>query len=107
MLLFKPHHVPLILNDTKTETRRIWGRRRAVPGRVHKAKVKMLSKKVFARLLILDVFPQRLGDMTEADAQAEGGYTLARYRVEFYRINGVWDPDLVVSVVKFKRVGAR
>lgn len=103
MLLFKPHHVQPILSDLKVETRRIWKKRRAKPDSFHKAKTHMLSKKFFAMLYIKEVFQQRLGDMTEADAKAEGGYTLESYREEFARINGFWDDDLVVFVVRFKR----
>ncbi len=104
-MLFKPEHVEPILCGEKTQTRRAWKKRRAKVGAVHKAKLKMISRDYFALLRIEGVRQERLGDISEADAKAEGGYTIESYREEWRRINkGVWDPDLLVYVVGFAKV---
>ena len=84
MLLFKPFHVKLIQDGIKTQTRRIWKKLRCKPRSVHKAKTVMLSKEYFAELFIIDVHKERLLDISDNDAWAEGGYT----RDEFLK---VWD----------------
>ena len=104
MLLFKPEHVTPILTSRKTQTRRIWKKPRAKVGSVHLAKTKMLSKEYFAKLKILDVKQELLGDITEADAQAEGGYTVDTFRKVWISINGSWEPETMVYVVTFERV---
>ena len=104
MLLFKPEHVETILTDKKTQTRRIWKKPRAKVGSVHLAKTKMLSKEYFAKLRILDVRQERLGDITEADAQAEGGYSVDTFQQVWVSINGSWDGDMMVYVVTFERL---
>lgn len=104
MLLFKPEHVEPILTSRKTQTRRIWKKPRAKVGSVHLVKTEMLSKVYFAKLKILDVKQERLGDITEADAQAEGGYTVDTFRQVWILINGSWKPDMMVYVVKFEKV---
>ena len=70
MLLFKPEHALLILSGTKTQTRRIWKKPRAKVGSIHLAKLKMLSTDFFAKLEILDVHLERLGDISEEEALA-------------------------------------
>ncbi len=91
MLLFKPEHVPLILNGTKTQTRRIWKRKRCNVGAVHLAKTMMLSKDYFAKLKILRVWEERLGDISQADAIAEGYQDGNDYLNAFFTINKIGD----------------
>lgn len=102
MLLFKPYHVVPILNGSKVATRRVWKRRRVCEQSFQKAKLKMMSKEFFALLYVHEVFQQPLGEMTEFDAQEEGGYTLAQFKTIWEEINGPWDDSLVVWVVKFE-----
>lgn len=91
MLLFKPEHVPLILNGTKTQTRRIWKRKRCNVGSVHLAKTEMLSKEYFAKLTILRVWQEKLGDISETDAIAEGYKNRDDYLNAFFKINKIND----------------
>ena len=107
MILFKPEHVGLILRGEKTQTRRIWKRQRVKIGSVQKAKLKMLSTEYFALLKITGVRQERLGDISEADAGAEGRYTLESYRQKWIEINGSWNPDQRVYVVDFRLEGRR
>jgi hypothetical protein len=106
MLLFKPEHVPLILNGTKTQTRRIWKRKRCNVGAVHLAKTEMLSKDYFAKLKILRVWQEELGEISESDAKAEGYASRKEYFAVFIEINKieVVKLDLVVWCVEFKKV---
>ena len=103
MMLFKPYHVPLVLAGLKTQTRRCWKTQRVTVGSLQKAKTQMLSKDYFAVLKILVVYKQRLGDMTEKDAWAEGGYTLEQYRTVVWPACSKipWDDDLVVFVIEY------
>jgi hypothetical protein len=108
MLLFKEVHVPLILSGTKTQTRRLWAKRHAKPGTIHKAKTRMLSTECFALLRIERCYKQRLGDMTLAEVIAEGYKSLEDYKQALETINKnkkfQWNPDTVVWVVDFKVV---
>lgn len=101
-MLFKPYHVPLIKRRQKTETRRIWPHGpRVREGSIHQGKTKMMTTRHFGHLRILKLWRQKLGDMTEEDAHAEGCQTLAEYREVWERINGSWDPSLEVYAVRF------
>jgi len=100
-LLFKPEHVPLILNKTKTETRRIWKRSRCKIGSIHKAKTEMLSKEYFAKLKILDCHREEFHCITEEDVQKEGGYTRRSYIKKFLEINPKIDELTIHGQIPF------
>jgi len=87
MILFLKEHVGPILQGTKTQTRRTWAKPRARVGTVHLAKTRMLSTEFFARLEILAVYRERLGDISEEDAIAEGYPSREAYLQAFARIN--------------------
>ena len=91
MILFKAVHVPLILADVKTQTRRLWPHGcRAKAGSVHWAQTKMLDPDSrFARLRILRVWQERLGGITQADSWAEGYPNAHEYLKAFHEINRV------------------
>lgn len=105
MVLFKPYHVPSILVSLKTETRRTWKRPMVKIGGQYKIKTKMISKEYYGKIEVLDLFQQRLEDMTPQDAWHEGGYTLDEFKDTWIEINGSWDNDTVVSVVMFRFAG--
>ncbi len=102
MILFKRFHVFPILIGLKTQTRRTWAKARVKVGSTQLAKTEMISKAYFARLKIIAVYQERLGDMTEQDAYDEGGYTLEDYKQVFEKINGFWDDNQTVYVIKFE-----
>lgn len=102
MILFKPEHVDLILAGEKTETRRL-GKKRWNVGAVHLCGTKLFGG-TFARVKILDVYEERLGDMGQTDIAAEG-YAGKDYKAAWERINKKpWDDDEVVWVVMFEVV---
>jgi hypothetical protein len=87
MLTFQPEHVQLILDGRKTQTRRIWKRRRAVPGAKHWAATKRFDPETrFALLDILRVWQERLDAISHEDAVAEGYQSRADYLDAFMRI---------------------
>ena len=101
MLLFKKDLVPLIIEKRKWQTRRVWKRRRVRPGSMQKAKTQMLSSDWFAVLPITRVWRQRLGNITEAEAHAEGFSSLAEFKEYWTRLHGKFDPDLEVFAVEW------
>lgn len=104
-MLFKPYHIDMIKSGIKTETRRNWKRKMAKKGGIYPVQTRMFQPKKECELIKAKyVFQQRLGDMTEEEAQREGGYTLSQFKETFEKINGFWDDDLVVYVVGFEHI---
>lgn len=111
-MLFKPEHVNPILEGRKTQTRRIWKRRRAKPGSHHWAQTGMYKPETrFACLEVLRVWQEPLINISEADAKAEGYQDSHEYLMAFVRINrlswGEWDSEWIdgqreVWCVEFK-----
>lgn len=111
MLLFKPEHVPMILAQPplKWQTRRIWKKVRVKVGSVHQARTRMLDKaSTFAYLDIKRVWQERLRDISEDDARAEGYPDRGSYLLAFMRINrlSIIPEALRVWCVEFECVPA-
>lgn len=106
MLLFKPEFVNPILTGQKTQTRRVWKgqKRRVKVGSIHLAKTYMFSSEFFAKLMIENTHKERLGDLSEEDALKEGGFSLNEFVEVWKRINGHYNPDLIVWVIEFNVV---
>jgi hypothetical protein len=107
MLLFTPEHVGPILAGTKTQTRRIWKKKRANVGSTHLAKTRMISKEYFAKLEILAVYQEHILNISEEDSIAEGYPSKHAYLVAFCRIGKLQYAELeniVAWVVKFRVV---
>lgn len=103
MMLFKDKHIKDIKEGRKTVTRRCWKRKMAKQGGIYPMQQRMFQPKSecpgFIRVTE-EPFKQRLGDMTEADAQMEGGYSLAEFKRLWKKYSGEeWNPDLEVWVV--------
>lgn len=110
-LLFKPRHVEAIRTGTKTATRRAWqdAYPRPVEGSIRAAVTELFTSDEDADcyIRIERVYQEPLGELTEADARKEGGYSVAEFREAWEQINGPgsWDPEMVVDVVEFEYVG--
>lgn len=125
-MLFKPQHREPICAKLKTETRRskrkkmdkvkvvrtTTAHRPAVPGRVRGFYTRPAFVKnpgvPFCRAKILEVYEERLGDITLEGAIAEGYGSVEAYSVIWDEINGrgAWelDQDQLIWVVKFELV---
>ena len=104
-MLFKPNHIYLIKAGIKTETRRAWkGKPKVKIGRIYPIMRNYRNKhnQDDGYILIKKLWQQRLGDITEQEAQAEGGYTLNEYKQIWIDINGSWNDDKIVWVVDFE-----
>ncbi len=101
-MLFIPEHKEMILNGTKTATRRAWKKPMVKVGGVYKAKLKMLDKKYFAKIKVTKLFKQRLGDMTEEDAIKEGYKSVMDFHEIWVKINGTWHDNQEVDVIEFE-----
>ena len=79
------------IDGKKTETRRLWPKgRRVKVGSIHEARLKMFEKdSTFARLRILDVSHEKLGEIDLSGAAAEGYPSVDSFIREFARINRI------------------
>ena len=90
MILFKPDSKRKILAGEKWQTRKLWARSRAKEGSAHLFYLRppMTGERPFARALITRVRRQRLGDVTEEEARAEGHESVVAFLEGFRAING-------------------
>lgn len=102
VLLFKPEYVGPILRGEKTQMRMVLKHLHAKVGAICMAKTEISSRDYFAWLKVVGVRRERLGDISEADARAEGGYTIGGYRRKWIEAGGAWDPDQLIWVVDFE-----
>ena len=104
-MMFDDLTINKIQQDQKDETRRLVrnNRRPAVPGSIHKLK-KDRTNKVYGWIKILDCHQEKLGDLTEEGAKAEGFNSIDEYLDYFEKVNGTKDPDTMVWVVKFELI---
>ena len=101
MLLFKPEHIPMILNETKTQTRRVWKTRRVKVGNSYQCKTTLFGKP-FATIKVVGLREEQLSKISIDDVNAEGYESLHDFMGVWMKINGSWNPNLIVSVVTFK-----
>ena len=100
MALFKRSLIPLILGGQKTQTRRVHNRRWII-GHTYKIKDQYISKGL-GTIKITRSFKQRLGDISEQDAQKEGFANRIEFIKAWTLINkGTWNPETVVTVYEF------
>jgi hypothetical protein len=105
-MLFKPEHIKMILEGTKTATRRNWKKRMVMVrvGGIYKVKTKMLSKEYACTIRVLKLYKQRLGDMEHEDAVKEGYKNTHDFCRMWIKINGHWDSTNIVEVIEFEKV---
>jgi len=104
MILFRERYVKDILIGRKTQTRRVWKKRRCVPGAIHQARATLFGEP-FAHLLIKRVWQEPIGEISDADVFAEGFESTE----EFFELvesmsTEPFDPDQVVWCVEFEVV---
>lgn len=106
-MLFQDEHIEQIRTGEKTATRRDWERKQATEGNVYIASTEMFTshEEADCYIRVTDIYQQPLGEMTERDAQLEGGYTLEEFRKVWREINGKWNPEQSVYVVEFDYAG--
>jgi len=99
-MMFNKDLLEMVLSGRKTQTRRR-----------HKHLLKEKQKYVVKRnwyknteyyIQIKKVYPQKLGDVSEEEAIKEGFSGLDEFRDVWIRINGSWDPEMVVTVYEFE-----
>ena len=110
MILFQPEHIEPILNGTKTQTRRL-GKKRWKVGALRQCQTKLFDNdSVFCKVIIEDVYEQKLVDMSFKDVEAEGYSTHVEYMDAFCRINKIkvcemsYIMNIPIWVVKFRVV---
>lgn len=108
LLMFSKSHLEQVLTGEKTQTRRLWDDPRVKPGKSYRAVRSDVPGSMFTKredapayVLIHDVWSEKLGELTEKDAQKEGNYTREEFVAEWERIHGEWTPELAVYVVEF------
>jgi ParB family chromosome partitioning protein len=95
-LAFTHRHYQSVVSGEKHQTTR----RRADP-RIETGTIVRADVIQFADLEITDVIRKRLSDFTEADAEAEGGYTLEEFQDLWRRSYGGWNPDELITIIRF------
>ncbi|MBN1358121.1 ASCH domain-containing protein [Candidatus Bathyarchaeota archaeon] len=103
MILFKSHLIARILQKRKTQTRRLHKRKWQV-GRNYAITDRWFSKPK-GHIRIKRLFQQRLGDVSEDEAKAEGYESLADFQEDWKAITGYWNPDETVTAYEFELVG--
>lgn len=106
-MIFGRSLLPLVLDGTKTQTRRRSDRYR--PGRTYAVQPGR-GKRAIGRIRVLDVRPERLMDITEDDARAEGFKTQGAMsaRDQFLQywhdqvVGGEFDQTAIVNVISFE-----
>lgn len=101
-MLFKQEHKKMILDGTKTATRRFWKKPMVKLGGIYKARLHMLSKEYFAKIKVINLYEQELGSMTDEDAIKEGYKDVDDFREIWIKINGWWNNDVIISVIEFE-----
>ena len=115
MFLFKKLHMQGILDCTKTQTRRKISLFRKGPkigqeippkkvGSIQQCRISRFGEP-FARIRILRRWKERVGDISEANAKAEGGYSREEYIKGLCEMHkGKLTPDSVVRCYEFELV---
>ncbi len=96
-LAFTHRHYQTVVNGEKQQTTR-----RRVDPRIEAGTIVRADVIQFADLEITDVIRKRLSEMTEEDAREEGDYTLDEFKDLWRRSYGTWNPDELVTIIRFR-----
>lgn len=102
MMLFKPEHVEMIKNETKTATRRNWKKPMVKVGGIYKVKTRMITKDYHCLIRVKKIYKEMLCCMTDQDAVKEGYSNLVKFARIWEKINKKLDPNQIVTVVEFE-----
>ena len=98
--MFKRDLLEKVLSGLKTQTRRLHTKT------LRKGKIYALKKNWIENtgkyIKITKVYPQKLSDITQEEAKKEGFSSLDKFREAWIRINGSWDPEMIVTVYEFE-----
>jgi len=106
-MFFKDEHIAPILGGRKTQTRRKinrTGKCPYIPGHAYQCRSDYKAAGVFAFILVKNVRQERLGDITDEDANREGYANRIDYLDAFERIYKSLDLDEIVWVIDFEKV---
>lgn len=107
MILFRDRFKEAILNGQKTQTRR-GGKKRWNVGSRHQCRTSLFSEP-FAIVEIRTVRREKLGQITQADAEAESFQNPAEFVRSFAEINKVEETQELANtevwVIEFNKVG--
>jgi ParB family transcriptional regulator, chromosome partitioning protein len=96
-MVFNHRHYKAVIEGSKTQATR----RRPDPD-IQQGSLVRAAVNHFADLEIMGVERKRLGQFTENDARREGGYSLDEFKDYWRRVNGDWNPDEVVYLIRFQ-----
>ena len=103
-ILFNPKYVPLIVAGSKKVTRRVWKRNLVKEGGVYTCKTKMFDSRWFAKVRVTRVWKQKLGELTESDAIADGHSGMTEFKASWSKFYGSWNPEQEMTVIEFEVV---
>lgn len=103
-MLFTEEHIAQIISGEKTQTRRLWDKKQVKKGNSYRACESLFTPRVDspAYILVLDVYQENLGKLSESDANEEGGYTREEFKELWIDMHGCWNKNDSVWVVKFE-----
>lgn len=102
-MLFTKEHIEQIISGEKIETRRLWNTKQVKVGNSYRASESIFTKRENspAYILVQDVYKEKLKDMSEENANAEGGYTLQEFKELWIDMHGEWNENQEVYVTRF------
>jgi len=104
MFLMRPEHIVKIQRRKKTQTRRVSKTWRAKVGSIHQIRAKLFGPS-HCRIKVLRRWEERLGNITDSDAMAEGGYTRIDYILGFLDMHhNTITVDAIVKCYEFELV---
>ena len=104
-MIFKPELARKVVNGSKTMTRRR-GDFSYSPGHEYKVQPGR-SKFHVCHVFVTRVRAERLGDISQSDAKAEGFKDTSEFVAYWMRINKTWSPNERVAVIEWSKRESR
>jgi len=103
ILLFKKEFIPKIMKGTKTQTRRLESKLKE--GDIVFAKISYYTHH-FAKLKIIKIWQERLGDISNEDVKEEGFCSHFNFMKRLCEINKGKEitKDTILTAIKFERI---